>query len=430
MKKKNNILSFLLLLGVPFFAGAQQASVAFAGNAWVTKKNANSTERIMKNGLDNWTDPGSIVSIYFWAEQAGTLELSLLMKVPEKKSTFKISLGGKALVKTASASDSDTLLVGSFDVRKPGYVQVNLQGISRMGAEFGQVNSLIVNGAMASSLKFVKDNQENRFYWGRRGPSVHLNYQVPDQVKDHVEWFYNEITVPKGMDPVGSYFMSNGFEQGYFGMQVNGASERRILFSIWSPYHTDDPASIPEDKKIRLVRKGKDVHAGEFGSEGSGGQSYLIYPWIAGKTYSFLTRAQPDSGSNKTIFTSWFKPDQGDWILIASFERPFTNTSLKHLHSFLENFQPEMGYLPRTANYGNAWVADANGTWTSLNSAKFTGDDIAKREYRKDATGGLNGHLFFLKNGGFFSESAPLQSVFNNSSPGAKAPVIDFNALK
>jgi hypothetical protein len=91
----------------------------------------------------------------------------------------------------------------------------------------------------------------------------------------------NEITVPAGNDPVGSYFMGNGFGEGYFGIQVNSAIERKVLFSVWSPFETDDPREIPDDKKIILLKKGKEVHAGEFGSEGSGGQSYLKYNWKA-----------------------------------------------------------------------------------------------------------------------------------------------------
>lgn len=58
---------------------------------------------------------------------------------------------------------------------------------------------------------------------------------MPDTA-DKVEWFYSEITVPKSNDVIGSYFMANGFAEGYFGIQVNSASERRVLFSVWSPY--------------------------------------------------------------------------------------------------------------------------------------------------------------------------------------------------
>ena len=104
---------------------------------------------------------------------------------------------------------------------------------------------------------------------------------------NNAEWFYNEITVPAGNDVIGSYFMADGFKEGYFGMQVNSPTERHILFSVWSPFQTDDPASIPEDKKIILLKKGANVHAGEFGNEGSGGQSYLNYNWKAAILMSF-----------------------------------------------------------------------------------------------------------------------------------------------
>ena len=74
-------------------------------------------------------------------------------------------------------------------------------------------------------------------------------------------------------------------------------------------------------------------------------------------------------------------------MLIASFERPATNTRLKSLSSFLENFNSEMGNIERKANYGNQWAIDINGNWTEITGMKFTGDDIANRGYRKDVGG-------------------------------------------
>jgi len=106
---------------------------------------------------------------------------------------------------------------------------------------------------------------------------VHLSYDVPKDMA--VEWFYNEVTVPVGEDLQGSYFMADGFGQGYFGMQVNSPTERHILFSVWSPFQTDDPKAIPDSLRIVLLAKGDGVHAGAFGNEGSGGQSYLNYIW-------------------------------------------------------------------------------------------------------------------------------------------------------
>ena len=134
---------------------------------------------------------------------------------------------------------------------------------------------------------YVKDFSD---YWGRRGPSVHLGYALPE---GDTEWFYNEITVPKEGETMHSYYMAAGFGEGYFGMQYNSPTERRILFSVWSPFDTQNPKEIPDDQKIKLLRQGKDVHIGEFGNEGSGGQSYLKYPWKAGNTYKFLMQIRP-----------------------------------------------------------------------------------------------------------------------------------------
>ena len=93
------------------------------------------------------------------------------------------------------------------------------------------------------ALDFVKTHAGNMFYWGRRGPSVHLRYDVPEN-RD-LRYCYSEVRVPKGKDTIGSFFMANGFAEGYFGFQVNGESERRILFSVWSPFRTDNPNDVP-----------------------------------------------------------------------------------------------------------------------------------------------------------------------------------------
>jgi hypothetical protein len=139
------------------------------------------------------------------------------------------------------------------------------------------------------------------------------------------------------------------------------------LFSVWSPFKTDDSKSIPEDQKIKLLKKGDGVHAAEFGNEGSGRQSYVRYNWKAATTYKFLLHAVPD-GTNQTIYIAYFyAPEKAAWMLIASFKRPKTNTYLKRLHSFLENFSPEQGNIERKVLFNNQWVRDVNGQWTELN---------------------------------------------------------------
>jgi hypothetical protein len=222
--------------------------------------------------------------------------------------------------------------------------------------------------------------------------------------------------------------MTNGFGEGYFGIQVNSEVERRILFSVWSPFKTDNPGEIPDEEKVILLKKGDGVYTGEFGNEGSGGQSYLKYAWKAGQTYSFLNSVTPD-GKGNTVYTAYFLDHElGEWMLIASFLRPKTDTWYKRPHSFLENFVPETGNQERTANYGNQWAADAQGNWLELTEAKFTGDDIAKRGYRKDFEGGEKAGQFYLRNDGFFNSSVELNSLHQRKAKGV-SPTVSFDKL-
>jgi hypothetical protein len=92
--------------------------------------------------------------------------------------------------------------------------------------------------------------------------------------------------------------MANGFKEGYFGMQVNSETERKNLFSVWSPFTTDDPCKISIEQKIILLKKGQNVYTGEFGNEGAGGQSYLKYDWVSGNSYKFLLGSIPDGASS------------------------------------------------------------------------------------------------------------------------------------
>jgi len=223
--------------------------------------------------------------------------------------------------------------------------------------------------------------------------------------------------------------MANGFTDGYFGIQVNSHYERRILFSVWSPYESDKPEEIPDDYKIILLKKGENVIAGEFGNEGSGGQSYRKYMWKADQIYRFLLKGEP-SIDNSTDYTAYFYvPETGNWELIAGFRRPKTTSYLKNLYSFLENFIPETGFITRKGFYSNQWICDKNGTWYELSSAKFTADATARKESRLDYAGGVENASFFLKNCGFIDEKTQINTQLVRSETGIR-PSIDDSLLK
>ena len=352
------------------------------------------------------------------------MHLALKAKCSSGTSKLKVSFGGKSYEVSISQPMFGDVYVGEFKVDVPGYHRIDIQGLSKSGSSFAEISHLMVGGDVCrQSVYFVRDD----FYWGRRGPSVHLSYQVPDSAGD-VRWFYNELTVPNGEDVVGSYFMANGFGEGYFGIQVNSATERRILFSVWSPFQTDDPSSIPNDYRIKLLKNGDQVKIGEFGNEGSGGQSYRVFGWKSGVTYSFLLKVEP-SVAGSTDYTAYFKePDSNQWSLIASFRRPHTTTYVQRPYSFLENFITEAGCISRKGHYSNQWICNTKGEWIELVNARFTADATARNESRMDYAGGVENGLFYLKNCGFFSETTPLNTIFERPATG-RQPVIDFDAL-
>jgi hypothetical protein len=382
-------------------------------------------EKILEDGITSWENEDTEFSVYMNSDQESDVIMELDIFSQEKESKISLELNGQRQVMSLSAGKSGIIPIGKMKLIK-GYNEIKLRGIEKSGNDFAKIKSIQLKSEQELSLDFVKDNIDNRFYWGRRGPSVHLSYTLPND-KDF-KWFYSEVTVPKGSDPIGSYFMTNGFGEGYFGIQVNSEVERRILFSVWSPFKTDNPGEIPDEEKVILLKKGDGVYTGEFGNEGSGGQSYLKYAWKAGQTYSFLNSVTPD-GKGNTVYTAYFLDHElGEWMLIASFLRPKTDTWYKRPHSFLENFVPETGNQERTANYGNQWAADAQGNWLELTEAKFTGDDIAKRGYRKDFEGGEKAGQFYLRNDGFFNGSVELNSLHQRKAKGV-SPTVSFDKL-
>jgi len=434
---KNKYMLLLLMLGL--FSSAvgtelknnddsnqphQEISIPVRGNSWIINNLANTNDKITQAGLQNWSDPDTKIRTFFRVEQSGDVNIAIRAKVKSGQSKIKVTFGDTSKEIDLSNMKFENIQLGTFNIAKIGYHWLEMQGMDKSSEIFADVSDILISGAVTDDkVYFVKDD----FYWGRRGPSVHLSYQQPDNVSD-VLWFYNEITVPDGNDVLGSYFMANGFAEGYFGIQVNSPSERRILFSVWSPYKTDNPNEIPEDFRIKMLKKGEDVYTGKFGNEGSGGQSYRKYYWKTGITYRFLLKGQP-AENNSTDYTAYFyAPEIGKWELIASFRRPKTNTHLKRLHSFLENFLTETGYKSRKALYSNQWVHDTSGNWYELLKARFTADATARKDSRLDYSGGVENGEFFLKNCGFFSKRTAIDTYFTRKQS-SKIPNINFSEL-
>ena len=404
-----------------------QISLPLGGNAF-SSLHLEESNTLTDNGIENWTNPKEYFTVYFKVSKPGSVQISINEAIEiQGKSVLEFGIKNKSKKIKFDESKKHPNLIGEWKINDIGYVALTIKGISKTKSNFPSISNLTIDGsAIQLKTAFVPNNEGNFFYWGRRGPSVHLNYQVPEKI--NAEWYYNEITVPVGQDIIGSYYMANGFGEGYFGIQVNSEKERRVLFSVWSPFTTDDPKSIPESHKIKMLKKGENVKTGEFGNEGSGGQSYLKYNWKAGSTYKFLLRGAPQN-NNTTTYTAYFYASELDkWLLIASFNRPQTNTYLKRFHSFLENFIPEQGDKSCKVLFNNQWYCDDKGNWFEIDSARFTTDNTGNKGYRMDYSGGMDKDFFYLKNGGFFNDYTKTQSIFTRPL-GQHKPNIDFNKL-
>ncbi len=373
----------------------------------------------VKNGLQNWTDPKQQIQFYFKIRNTGDLHFFLLLKNEHTGNTLSVTIAGKSFMVTVPRSKIFRLVnIGSIDIRDTGFYILTLSASLKNSITIADIKSLEVNGNASKNIHFNSNDRRN-------AASVHLLYPLPDSLK--VISFYNEITVPKDADILHSYYMACGFARGYFGIQVNSESERRVIFSVWDAgMEAIDRKKVADENKVQLIAKGEDVFADGFGNEGTGGHSHWIFNWKTGETYKFLVTATIDSASNSTTYTGYFFiPKIQKWKLIAAFKAPKDGKPLRKLYSFVENFQGVNGQLHRKAHFGNQWIRKENGEWKEITAAAFSYDATGKAGDRIDYGAGMEDNKFYLWNGGFKSANAQFNDVFNRMATGEK-PVIDL----
>lgn len=377
---------------------------------------------ISQNGLYDWGDPAIFTKTFFYPQQAGEIQIALKVRSQNGAARIRVQLDGsgkKYDVSVNKSSDFITVPVGSFSIKDPRYHYIQINGISKTGSNFPDIESVIISGPAAKDLKYNLSEYKG-------APSTHLWYQYP---KDStIAWFYNEVTIPVGVNAPNAYYMTNGFSGGYSGIQLNSATERRFIFSVWSNYSTNDPKEIPSDYAITLIKKGQNVFTGEFGNEGSGGHSHLVYPWKQGVTYKILIGAKPQG--DHTIYSCYyFAPENGKWNLMAIWDK--TKTQGKYfsgLYSFVENFGGNGDDFFK-AEYGNQWVCTPSGTWIELTKCSLTTTASPTKHQRYDYGAGVEDNKFYMFTGGFkeMNNLAPRSEI--ERKPNGVAPDIDFSAL-
>jgi hypothetical protein len=403
------------------FLGYSQTTVPLSGSAYV--------------------HPDGETRVYFVAMHTGKLQVQLRGRpsqtMPVIVKLDEGSAGDKAIQMVSGNADILTD-AGSFEIVSLGYHYISLKPAGK--GQLSGVSDMILSGP-ASEGALCNSSQ----YKG--APSTHLTYTIPGD--SAAEWFYSEVSVPMEADhSPNAYYETNGFAGGYMGIQLNSSKERRVIFSIWSNYNTNDPKEIPAEYAVKLIRKGKGVFTGEFGNEGSGGHSHLVFSWKAGEIYQLLVRAK--TAGDHTIYTGWFRgPETGGWRLIAEWDKTKTGGKLlSHLYSFVENFG-DNGEDYFTAHYGNQWICTPSGNWIELTDARFstTADKVKHPRFDYGAgviPGGSNGtggakavpgpggeaqDWFYMYSGGFrqLNNLAPGSTIRRKAS--AVPPTIELGAL-
>lgn len=196
----------------------------------------------------------------------------------------------------------------------------------------------------------------------------HLWWTADAAFEQDIEWFYNEMTVEESAPY--TYFMANGFQGGYFGVQEHVGNKKYALFSVW------DGAS-----KVEIVDWGEGVKVGRFGMEGTGANSHMEFQWQVGQPIQFLVhvKVEPPAvpGTAKSVLYSGYikDPELGVWRLMSRLRvKPcglnlHTKGYLLGMNSFIEVFQPlpqkphcEAYGVTRSARYGTPWYRKVGST--------------------------------------------------------------------
>ena len=412
----------MALLGVFLVTpGIRAGELQVPANTAYLDPNVDGARISSKSGISRWNDPALKILWYGNIKKAGALKCSLVMKLPEGQiSRLCLTLAGKSVTNQISGAGSTNITVsfGEYLVKEPGYQKFTLESLNEPGKSGGDIVTLLLEGEAVEGAHF---NLKPR----RNAASVHLMYPIPAETK--VGAFYVEMT---GLEePLWTYYMACGWHRGYFGMQVNSPTERRIIFSVWdSGNEAVDRNKVQSENRVKLVAKGEGVYAGDFGNEGTGGHSHLKYLWKTGEKQRFIVTAEPTDATHTRYSGFYFHPDKKQWVLISSWNAPKEGGYMRGLYSFSENFGGSNGHLVRKATFGNQWILSSEGKWIELIEAKFSHDSTGKAD-RLDRYMGLENGQFFLSHGGFLPGFTAYGDKFSRPATGKAPSDIDLPEL-
>lgn len=314
----------------------------------------------------------------------------------------------------------DTFTVGSIAITDTGYYRYELK------PKADPKNAITLHSLLFTT-KDGKGEVHQTDY--QSSPSVHLSFSTTAPTTRSYDWIYGEILVPKGGDPLATYYESLGFYRGYMGIQTNSDKERRVLFSVWDSKDAEKDKSIQQSDLVTLVAKGPGTVTNNFGGEGTGGQSYNPNAnWQTGKPVHFLMNVLPDSNGS-VVISAWYQIDTKPWVYVASWRAPKEKRYFDGYYSFIENYGYTNGWMRRMAYYYNAWGKQSGGgDWVSFNKVRFSHTD-GKPGQRVDYEQGVAPAYpdrFYMASGGY----TPTKLTANEIPLARQIPIKDLKPFK
>jgi hypothetical protein len=362
-----------------------------------------------------WRSTQQAIVWYGTASAPVALQIDLEFRLAEGENVqFKLACANRTMNLNAYGKGSEPVRAQfeTFRIREPGPIRMELKMQGFSGAVPPTITALLVRPTDHTKVRLASHPRRN-------AASIHLGY--PLKQGEEAAAFYNEVTAYS--DPLYSFYMACGWRRGYFGIQVNSPTERRVLFSVWdSGSEAVDRAKVGAENRVQLVEAGAGVVAGDFGNEGTGGQSFLRSTWKTGTVYRFLVTAKAEGDT--TLYSGFFfAPEYGKWRLIARFRAPKDGKLLSGLYSFSENYVGVNGQLQRKAWFSNQWINTGDG-WRELTTARFTHDSHGKAD-RWDYAAGIDRGDFFLEHGGFTAQGVHYGDTLSRPAAGKRPKDIE-----
>lgn len=263
---KISVLFLVSVVTISFLQAQSKHSIPVHSAYLLPASNKDEVVNERNTSTYQWTDTAKKIHFYFHHSTPGVLTLSLQSVAFKVAQQIKVSAGGKQFsIQIPVGTKTKEIRIGTIPVMGSGFMEVILSA-KKLVRDGIKVESLIISGNATEGIRYNAKPRKN-------AASVHLRYPLADSIR--AIGFYNEVTVPKGYDHLHSFYMANGFSRGYFGIQVNGEKERRVIFSVWDAGNEAiDRNKVADADKVKLLAKGDGVITNDFGNEGTGGHSH------------------------------------------------------------------------------------------------------------------------------------------------------------